>query len=80
MLQNYMFMNTHKEVEEYMPDFKKLCKANNVKFLGKGKNVIDGDESIIDYYVEGTMENLERLAEDLDYQMHPDYLCPSESF
>jgi len=68
------------EVEEYMSDFKKLCKANNVKFLGKGKNVIDGDESIIDYYVEGTMENLERLAEDLDYQMHPDYLCPSESF
>ena len=75
-IQVYQFPNS---VEEYLAEFKELCFNHDIKFLGKGKNVIDETEEP-DFFVEGRYADLTAMAEDMDYELNPDYLCPAESF
>ena len=56
-----------------MPEFKRLCKEHDLKYLGKGKNIID-DVKEPDFFVEGRYADLVSLADEFDYQLHPDYL------
>lgn len=75
-IQVYQFPN---EFKIYLPEFKKLCKEHDVKYLGKGKNVIDNVKTP-DYFVEGRYADLIRLADEFDYKLHQDYLCSADTF
>lgn len=75
-IQVYQFPN---EFKNYLPEFKRLCKEHDLKYLGKGKNVIDNVKEP-DFFVEGRYADLVSLADEFDYQLHPDYLCSADSF
>lgn len=75
-IQVYQFPN---EFKNYLPEFKRLCKEHDLKYLGKGKNIID-DVKEPDFFVEGRYADLVSLADEFDYQLHPDYLCSADSF
>jgi|GEM_PF-3657030 len=75
-IQVYQFPN---EFKNYLPELKRLCKEHDLKYLGKGKNIID-DVKEPDFFVEGRYADLVSLADELDYQLHPDYLCSADSF
>lgn len=75
-IQVYQFPN---EFKNYLPEFKRLCKEHDLKYLGKGKNIIDNVKEP-DFFVEGRYADLVSLADEFDYQLHPDYLCSADSF
>lgn len=73
----YQFPNS---VKEFLSVFKRLCKKHHLTYLGPGQDVTVVDSNEPDYFVEGSLEDLEALAEDLDYALHPDYLISAEEF
>lgn len=74
----YQFPN---EIKNFMPEFERLCDEHGITFLGKGKNIIDDvKDETPDFFVEGTLKDLRAMADDLDYQLHPDYLIFADDF
>lgn len=67
------------EFKNYLPEVKRLCKEHDLKFLGKGKNVID-NVAEPDFFIEGRYADLVAFADELDYALHPDYLCHADEF
>ena len=78
----------YKEDEEYVYEFAadditkddiKMMKFYNIKPLGKLKSF--EDENYYNFAVKGKYKDLKKFCDDyLDYQLHPDYICPEEDF
>ena len=54
-----------------------LAKKLGLNYLGKAKH----RNGIYSYFIEGTLAELKYFAdEELGYELHPDYICPSKEF
>lgn len=73
----YQFPNS---IENFLPEFERLCDESGLDFLGKGHGFDhkEGDEP--DFFVEGPLKDLEAIADELEYELHPDYLAKADEF
>jgi len=67
-------------IENFLPEFERLCDEFELTFLGKGLGMGQKDGDDPDFFVEGPLKDLEALADELEYKLHPDYLCSADEF
>jgi hypothetical protein len=73
----YQFPNS---IQNFLPEFKRLCDEHNLTYLGEGYADFEDKMTENDFFVEGRLEDLEAMAKELEYGLHPDYLTPAEEF
>jgi hypothetical protein len=69
----YQFPNS---IQNFLPEFKRLCDEHNLTYLGEGYADFEDKMTENDFFVEGRLEDLEAMAKELEYGLHPDYLTP----
>ena len=73
----YQFPNS---IQNFLPEFKRLCDEHNLTYLGEGYADFEDKMTENDFFVEGRLEDLEAMAKELEYGLHPDYLTPADEF
>lgn len=76
-IQVYQFPSS---IENFLPEFERLCDEFGLNFLGKGHGNGQDKDDEPDLFVEGSLKDLEALAKEIDYELHPDYLSPADEF
>lgn len=67
-------------IENFLPEFERLCDEFELTFLGKGLGMEQKEGDDPNFFVEGPLKDLEALADELEYQLHPDYLSSADEF
>lgn len=68
-------------LDNYIDELKKLFKEYRVSYLGRENIEVTGrEDGKQDIFALGRKEDLEAVADALDYVLHPDYLCPADDF
>ena len=67
-------------IENFLPEFERLCDEFELTFLGKGLGMGQKEGDDPNFFVEGPLKDLEALADELEYQLQPDYLSSADEF